>query len=398
MPKNFSQILFLVGIAVIASMYLMPTSIMADSVYYSSEVFTIPWGGAEGNSTGGLSTEWNVINEQEGSDSVQIGQWKLSNDGEFVFVDLAAGKVNRYGPTGDFKGFLDTSSLGRIDDVAIADSGEVLVVGEQHVGPGVSLGSYITNSTLTLYMLNSDMEVTSSQTLPSITQGCKVFPSDSNYFYVCSWTSKSAVVEDNRRGATSIDYHLSRYYFSGSLQAPVLIWSGFSDDPQVVDFGYISRSGQPYKSFIDNSGYAYEWDSDQGLKKSDPSGSLDYSIKVVDDPNWSLSYNSFLIISSCLTVIFTTSTPPTTVLSSPNTPSTTTPSASSLPRSPTAAPLPRHHLRCLAILRPRSRRHHHLPLGLRRRRYLRRTRRFLHRPTQLSHSFLHPILHRPRHA
>ena len=97
---------------------------MADSVYDASVIYTLPWGGYEGNEIGGLSTGWNdPPNGPEYFENEPPEPWAISNEGELIIVDNW--RINKYDSSGNFVASFNYRQNGmqRPSSIARSDSG-----------------------------------------------------------------------------------------------------------------------------------------------------------------------------------------------------------------------------------------------------------------------------------
>jgi hypothetical protein len=290
MTTNYQTLLHRALIWICMFYIFWPSGISATSNYTPTIVYIIPWGGDFGNNYGGLSTRWGL--PLTDSDNYQNcpapGPWAISQSQSLVICDSTGNRINKYNSLGNFIGYFNMSQImGQVSSVAILNSGEVLLVSN---GLGLNAPPEQLDHECRLYLLNPNMGLIEQTLMPQQGDGWRVYPSNSDFFYLRCNISSDALVDYNRRNVTHEEISLYQYDINGVLSLPQLIWSGYSDDPGYDNYYYISPEGLLSGRIFDAYGSTYAMKYGGELTKYDLQGVVDYSINVQDDPNWIETY------------------------------------------------------------------------------------------------------------
>jgi len=278
-----SQIRKLLPLGILLLLILLAMPIKAQSVYTSEVIYTIHWGGLEGDASGGLSTKWNDIPISiEGVEGGPVpGPWAISNSMNLVIIDN--GRILKYDSNGIFSGMYDIpeQDVGFIRGLAISDTGDVIFTDCRYASPRIQNE----RDSYRVFLLNTNMELVDVEELPT-TPGSigPVYPSNSDCFYVL-YTIKNETPD--RYQVTWNERLLYRYHFNGVLDPPEVVWSGYSDDFDARNYFYASPDGQIFEWCTDEFGYTYRYQHFLTLVKYNPSESLDFTLILEDDENWS---------------------------------------------------------------------------------------------------------------
>ncbi|MBU1025423.1 PKD domain-containing protein [bacterium] len=242
---------------------LFSQPIIAQGVYISEELFTIPWG----NQPGELSTWWNEEPPEDWEGIIKPpGPVAVSSTGGFVIVDYdnLTRRLTKYSIDGTFVSVIDLKIAGLPfpSELSVADSGEVLF-----------------SKYNKLVLLDTSLQPSSTTILPSnITN---IWPSNNGGFW-CKYSIKT--------GNNELSRYMVEFNLDGSVSESQLLFAGQSDDPNRLNHRFITPLGQSKPRLEDMYGYKYivKWIYGQGniLTKRSPSEVIVYEHTLNDDPDW----------------------------------------------------------------------------------------------------------------